>query len=114
MAEILIPEPLRDRVRTAPTHWDVYIVSVLLKDGRVFRNLAAPEGMCITGFASNTGVVSSLPFSSNDIVDVEPHYPPMYNALTFLSWLLGRAVYVFRPSSAASFRDISWAPRRRF
>lgn len=113
MAEIFIPEPLRERAREAPTHWDVYFVTVLLKDGRLFRNLAAREGVCITGKASASRVVSPLPFAGEEIVDVEPYYPPLYNLLTFFAWLLGRLFCMFKPKSAVPFSEIEWAPQRR-
>jgi hypothetical protein len=111
IAEILIPEPLRAKVRAAPNHWDVYFVSVLLRDGRVFRNLAAREGICITGMAS--AVESELPFQGEDIVDVEPYYPPLYNVLTFFAWFIGRLIHLHRPENAVPFSAIAWAPRRR-
>jgi hypothetical protein len=113
VAEILIPKPLREKAREAPTHWDVYFVTVLLKDGCLFRNLAAREGVCITGKASASGVVNPLPFAGEDIVDVEPYYPPLYNLLTFFAWLLGRLFYAFKPKNAVPFSEVNWAPRRR-
>lgn len=113
MAEILIPERLREKAREARTHWDVYFVTVLLKDGRLFRNLAAREGVCITGKASASGVVNPLPFASEDIADIEPYYPPLYNLLTFCAWFLGRLFYTFKPKNAVLFSEVDWAPRRR-
>jgi hypothetical protein len=114
MAEILIPENFREHARAAPNHWDVHFVSVRLKDGRIFRKLAAREGVCITGRVSSSGVVNPLPFKAEDIADLEAHYPTLHNALTFVAWLLGRIIHIFRPSSAVPFSSISWAPWRRF
>jgi len=113
VAEILIPDFLREKARSAHTHWDVYFVNVLLKDGRLFTNLAAREGVCITGKATASGVVSPLPFESHDIADVEPYYPPLYNVLTFCAWLIGHLLHLHRPKSAVPFSAIRWAPRRR-
>ncbi len=73
MAVIWIPEHLKADVGTR-CHWDVYPVDVRLRDGRVFRNLAAREGVCITGYHDGTAD-SALPFVAADIETLRPHIP---------------------------------------
>ena len=114
MANIIIPEELRNKARSGRTYWDAYFIDVYLKDGRVFRNLAAIEGVCITGRASANEFTSDLPFVTADIKDIEPHYPVLYNFITFLFWVAGCLFRFYKPSTWERFDQIQWAPSRFF
>jgi len=74
MSEIWIPESLRGDVGRA-NHWDAYHIDLKLKDGRVFKNLVAREGVCITGRGGDADATGDLPFESDDIAVVRGHLP---------------------------------------